>query len=266
MWFFGRKKARREKVDEFRGTKLTGLEDVKDTLLGRDLVITCSGPSFESYDDHLIPPHVLRVAINESIKVFDDASRPPEYWVFSDQPIIREYHQFHHETTRLLVMHEATQTFRKYLPNAHAHTVNSMAKIKEYDNPYQFYSRGTVLIGAIEMLRYMGAGRIFVFGCDFFRTDNAYYFDKEKRPRFSAEEQLLEAERIRFDGLPADVNLYATPNLRKMTDKMNKISAAGLWDKLEAYCVASPWSQQNALEKITFEEALSKMQERAGDA
>lgn len=249
MWFFGRKKTSVEKVNEFRGTALTGLEDVKDALAGRDIVITCSGPSFEAYDDQLIPSHVIRVAINETIAIFDDDNRPADYWVFSDQPIIEEYHKYHHKNTRLLVMHEATQTFRNYLPGADAHTVNSMARIQEYDNPYQFYSRGTVLIGAIEMLRYMGARRFFVFGCDFYRTQDAYYFDQEKQPRFAAEARLLDTERIQFEGLPDDVRLYATPNLRKMSDKMNRIKAAGLWDNLEAYCVASPWSQQNALEK-----------------
>ena len=248
-----------EPVNEFRGTRLTGLADVKDTLAGKDAVIACSGPSFRNYEDALIPSHVLRVAINETIRFFAELGRPPDYWVFSDQPIVEEYHQYHHGHTKLLVMHEATQTFRRYLPDADAHTVNSMAEVRDFDNPYQFYSRGTVLIGAIEMLRYMGIDRVFVFGCDFYRTEEAYYFDGDKQPRFTTETRLLDEERIYASDIPENIRLYSTPNLQKMTRKMRQVEAAGLWKDIDSYCVASPWSQQSALEKVSLDEAVRIM-------
>lgn len=254
-----------ERVDHFRGTQLTGIQELEGSLEGRDAVIGCSGPTFASYNDEEIPEHVVRVAVNEGIRKFSEGPRPADYWVFSDTPIIREYRELYRPETRLLVMHEATQTFRRYLPpEVEAWTVNSMEKPQAYDNPYQFYSRGTVTIGAIEMLRFMGVRRFFVHGLDCFRTHRNYYYDNRK-PIPVTERRLIEEERILFKGVPPGIRLFVTQKLRRMIVRLRTVLESGLWKDIEVFVVASPWSQA-PLPKLTHEEAVALMAESSPPA
>jgi len=251
---------KKDPVDRFRGRPLTGLGDLRGTLDGEDVVIACSGPTFQAYDDTAVPAHVKRVAINETIKKFSEISRPPGYWVFSDIPVVQDYHKFHDVLTTCLVMHEATVPVRKFVDrSAPVFTVNSMSKIREYDNPYQFFSRSTVLIGAVEMLRYMGVRRFFIFGADAFRTRRRYYYDAGRKPRYGTERRVESCDRVFFKGAPEPI--YATPKLKKMVDQVARAAASGLWDGLKLYCVASPYSQHTALEKISLEDAIGLMDE-----
>ncbi len=251
----------KDNVNQFRGQRLTGLADLKGTLEGKDVVIGCSGPTFSTYDDHEVPDHVIRVGLNEGIRKWtEDGKRPADYWVFSDTPILEEYSHLYQEGTKCLIMHEATQSWRRFIPKADVYTVNSMEEIREYDNPYQFFSRATVMIGAVEMLRYMGAKRFFIFGLDCFRTDKGYYFDG-RTPIPNTEKRTLETERVRAGDAPAGMRLFLTSKLRRMVDKLDKVKASGLWDGIEVYCVSSPYSQQRALAKITFAGALDLWKE-----
>ena len=88
-------------------------------------------------------------------------------------------------------MHQAANFIHNRSKAPDIYTMNSMPlPPKDYNNGYEFFSRGTVMIGAIEMARYMGIKEFYIFGLDCYRTEKDYYYDgrtpehtSEKNPR-----------------------------------------------------------------------------------
>jgi hypothetical protein len=231
----------------YGGMKLSGINDLKGKHAGGTAVMCCSGVTFKDYDDKKIPKDWIRFSINETIRKLGGDTR---YWVISDDPILSEYHDYCPANVNVLAMRQATRIAGKVLPKNRVWTVDSMADPADYDNGYQFYSRGTVLIGAIEMARWMGINRFFCFGLDCYcgSMDSDYYYDG-RRPQHASEHQRLHKEQVKDS--PPDLRIWVTHRLRKMIEKLNAVRAAGLWDGIEIHCVGSPSSQQNAIEKIS---------------
>lgn len=231
----------------YGGKELTGLADLKGTLVGRTAVICCSGTTLARYDDDRPPKDWLRVAVNEAILKLQTA----DYWVIADDPIVFEYAEKCPKATRILAMQQATTIIRRHCKEHWIRTVESMSAVKDPANGYQFFSRGTVLIGGIEMLRWMGVRRFYVFGLDCYRTEKAYYYDGRK-PIPLSEKHFTGSHRVR-DGVEGE-RIYVTDRLKWAIDRLSAARAAGLWDDVEIRCVDSPRSQQTAIEKMTIEE------------
>lgn len=243
----------RPKVYMFRDTKLTGIGKLKNIHQGRKVALCCSGTTFENYEDSNVPGDFLRVAVNEAIRKLSDVA---DYWVLSDIPIVLEYAHFVKPQTTVLAMHESSTKINRFCKTAKAiYTVDSMPKPGKYDNPYEFYSRGTVMIGAIEMLRFMGVREFFVFGLDCFALRDKYYYDG-RRPVPLSEKRINQATRIKRD-LPPEVRIFLTPRLSNMVKKLDEVAASKLWQDTEVFCVASPYSQQKAIPKMSLDEFLA---------
>ena len=243
----------REKiVYRHQGTVLSGISHLKNSYRGETAVIGCSGTTFSDYDDSWAPKTWKRFAVNETIRKLQSA----DFWVLSDNAIVHEYAQFCPETTTVLCMHEATEIIRKRCPQAkEIHTVESMNRCRDYKNGFEFYSRGTVLIGAIEMARYMGFKRFFVFGCDCYRLSDRYYYDRRKpipitEKQFNPRQPLVDKR----NPLPRDIKIFVTDRLKNMIKKLNVIRDSGLWYGIDIYCVNSPYSRQEAMRKISLSE------------
>lgn len=234
---------------EFQGKKLTGIGKLRGALRGKPVALCCSGTTLADYDDARVPVGWARIAINEAIRKLGDRA---DYWVLSDDPIVLEYAALCPERTTVLAMHNATRIARRHLRRHTIYTVNSMPKVGNYDNPYEFFSRGTVLIGAIEMARYMGAERFFIFGLDCYSLRDRYYYDGRTPPALS-EKKRDSVTRVRH-GLPPDVHIYVTARLRNMIKRLGEVKAKGLWRGVEIRCVGSPHSQQQAIEKMSWED------------
>lgn len=232
-------------------TVLSGIKQFKGKHKNRTAIIGCSGTTFAEYDDSWGPNQWARVAVNESIRKMQNA----DWWVCSDRQILIEYGKLCPKETEILCMHEGTEIVHKRAPQAAAiHTVESMRKPADYDNGFEFFSRGTVLIGAVEMLRYMGFNRFFVFGSDCYRLADQYYYDG--RQPIPLSEKSFDRRIREHHGLPTDVRIFITPRLRLMIDKLNV--AKTLWDKagIEIYCVNSPYSRQQAMPLMSREDFL----------
>lgn len=233
----------------FRGTPLTGIRALHGRYLGQTAVLCASGPSLAAYRDDLLPPAWPRFAINEAITLL---GRKATYWVLSDEPIVNGFYRHCPLSTRILAMHRASQLIPELCPNHWVRTVNSMDQIRDYGNGYEFFSRRTVLIGAIEMARYMGFSTLYIFGLDLFRTRSSYYFDG-KEAIVSSERRSDEPYRVhgtRHNGEP----IFQTPNLRNARDMLRKVRLSGLWDSIAMYAVGSPVSQQDAIPKLSWDE------------
>lgn len=245
----GRKSKNQTQVYRHGATVLSGITHLKNSYKDESAVFCCSGTTFGEYDDSWAPKTYKRFAINEAIRKL----RSADFWVLSDNAIVHDYTQYCPEQTEVLCMHEATEIIRKRCRQAkQIHTVESMPKVRDYDNGFEFYSRGTVLIGAIEMARYMGFKKCFVFGCDCYRLKQQYYYDNRKPVPIT--EKQFDARKPERGNFPRDVKIYVTTRLRNMIDKLNVIRDSGLWSDLELYCVNSPWSQQQVMRKITVDE------------
>lgn len=232
-------------VYRYAGKPLTGIDDLKGTAPCEEAVIGCSGLSFDRYDDSIPPPEWPRVAVNESIRKL----RSAEWWVLADDPILYEYADVAPADVKILAMQQATAIIGRFAKGRRYWTVESMSKIAPYDNGHQFYSRGTVLIGAIEMLRFIGFRRFFVFGCDCYRTKAAYYYDG-RAPIPLSEKHFVENQRVR--GHEGE-KIYVTPRLKNMIDRLGAVKRSGLWDGIEVWCVDSPHSQQDAFPKMSID-------------
>ena len=234
------------------GVKLTGIENLKGSREGETALVLCSGTSLKTYDDTIAPAEWSRFAINEGLSKIPNTA---DFWVLSDDPIVLEYSRFVEPVTTVLAMHQATERIGKFCKTAkEIRTVESMAKIRNYDNGFEFFSRGTVMIGAIEMARYMGFKRFFVFGCDCYRKLNEYYHDG-RNPVPLSEKNFDERQLVRTEeALPREDKPYVTARLRRMIEKLDDVVASGLWDDIELFCVNSPYSQQNAMPKISMDE------------
>jgi len=244
----------------YAGTKLTGLSGLKKKLKGmpvKTAIITCSGTSFKGYDDSWAPKSWPRFAVNETIKEMQGA----DYWVLADSEIAHQYSKHCPEETTVLAMRQATTLVghrKRYLQNHVVYSVDSMNNVKQrWDNGYQFFSRGTVMIGAIEMARWLGFTRFFVFGLDCFRTKAGYYYDGRK-PQHASEWKTIEIERVR--GQHKNGDIWVTSRLKRMIQKLDEVKGAGLWNDIEVYCVNSPDSQQTVVPKMTVEEFKAKVE------
>ena len=248
-----------------RKTRLTGICDLKDTKKGKTAVIWCSGPTFSSYKDTEIPEDWERFSVNETIKRDWPGwgGRNPEYWVLSDIPVVEKFFRHCPPESTILAMHRATETIVDRCPKNKIYTVNSMpdTQIKTFDNGYEFFSRRTVMIGAVEMARYMGFNRFFVFGLDLFRLPSKYYYDGKEAiwmgERRSPEKFLIRGKDNRCEGQ----RIYQTPNLRGARLMLWEVKKAGLWSDIDIHVVGSPISQQDTVPKMSkeaFEKILSK--------
>ena len=232
------------KVHRFAGAILTGINEMKGKHKSARVVVCGSGTTLEYLEVADIPDDWIVVAVNEAIKKIGSRAN---YWVLSDDPIVKLYARHCPENVTILAMHQATVSIPKALPNHEIFTVNSTNKIATKDDGFNFYSRGTVLIGAIEMLKYMGAKRFYCFGLDCYRTEDAYYYDGRK-PAMVTENQCVPAEMGR--NLPPGVRIFVTSRLKNMVNKLRELTREGLWDKIKVYCVNSPHSQQDSIPKM----------------
>jgi hypothetical protein len=251
---------------EYQGQKLTGIVNLKNKFPGQTAIMCCSGTTFLNYDDRIAPRSWKRFAINETIRYFSPAGFPtlrnkklpavgggtkPDFWVLSDDPIVHEYGEFCTEDTTVLCMHQATRIVRRGCKAKTIYTVESMPKPGRYENGYQFFSRGTVLIGAIEMARWMGFTRFFVFGLDCYRLKDQYYYDG-RTPGTASELHIAPSNRI-TSGMPPGIRGYIMPRQKMMVTRLQDVSASGLWKGLDMWCVGSPWSRQQTIPKMEWE-------------
>lgn len=241
----------------YAGVKLTGLKELKGAFKGETAVVGCSGTTFARYNDDLPPRAWKRFAVNEGIRKMADYA---DFWVMSDDPIVFEYMEFIRPQVTCLVMKQATRLAKHLRGGKAIYTVDSMRDPKDYGNGFQFFSRGTVLIGAIEMARYLGFERFFVFGCDCYRTKTSYYYDDRKPPKLS-ETKVIPHDRARET--PPNVQLYVTPLLKKMINRLEMV--APLWKGIKLYCVDSEYSQQTVMEKITIDDFRRMITEEETD-
>lgn len=227
--------------------KLSGIAALKGKYAGQTAVLCCSGTTLNRYNDDLPPRHWPRFAINEAVKKLGPAAN---FWVLADDPIVHEYAKHCFPSTTVLCMHQATRIIRELCKSRTIHTVESMPKPGRYDNGFQFYSRGTVMIGAVEMARYMGFTRFFVFGLDCFREKNLYYYDG-RTPLSNAENDFREEQRI-TSGVTPGSRIYVTPRLKNMIERLDIVRDSGLWAGVEIWCVDSPDSQQRGIPKMSI--------------
>ena len=258
----------KEKDYEFRRkVKLTGIRSLKGKDEGKTAVIWCSGPTFSTYDDSEIPDDWVRFSINETIQCNWPGwkGRNPEYWVLSDLPVVEKFAKHCPTDSTILAMHRATETINKVCPRNKIYTVNSVGLlsreqaehmampgtyIKTFDNGYEFFSRRTVMIGAVEMARYMGFTRFFVFGLDLFRLPSKYYYDGKDAiwmgERRSPQQFMIRTPGARHEGQ----RIYQTPNLRAARMMLHEVKKAKLWSDIEIHVVGSPYSQQDTVPKM----------------
>lgn len=234
-------------VFRYSGTKLTGINDLKNKHMDQNsVIIGCSGTTFADFKD-IAPDDIPRIAVNEAIRKMQNAS----YWVLSDIEIVIRYAEFCPSQTTILAMRDATKIIKKYCTENRIYTVDSMREAKKYDNGYQFFSRGTVLIGAIEMARWMGFNKMFVFGLDCYRTKDSYYYDGRK-PANASEHKCIPKEYVKNS--PPSHGMWVTSRLRKMINKLHDVDSAGIWSEIDVYCVGSPYSQQETIPKLSLSE------------
>lgn len=244
----------------FRGTQLSGICELKDKYSGETAAIWCSGPTFADYDDALVPSHFQRFAINETIRTHADKA---DWWVLSDQPIVDHFSQYCPEHVKILAMHRSSVEIHRRARAKQIWTVNSKDDPRDYGNGYEFYSRRTVAIGAVEMARFMGFRRAFLFGLDLFRLRASYYYDGANA--ISMSERRSGLQYVVRGGLQhKGQRIYQTPALRAARDALARVRKFGLWDEIDVFCVGSPNSQQESVPKISLEEFRSIV-EREGE-
>jgi hypothetical protein len=245
-----------QKVYRHGEVKLTGIKKLRNKYKDQVAVICCSGTTFERYDDSVIPKEWKRFAINEAVRKLQTSA---DFWVLSDDPIVLEYAKFCPKDTKVLCMHEGTKIIRRHCTAEEIYTVESMSKIRHYDNGFEFFSRGTVMIGAIEMARYMGFKTFYIFGHDCYRLKSQYYYDNRK-PIPLSENNCRDNYRVTHR-IPPGHRIYVTPRLRAMIGKLDTVKEFGLWNNIDIWCVDSPVSQQKAIPKMDIEEFHGKVKE-----
>ena len=232
------------------GVKLSGIAELKGSAK-RPVVVCGSGTTLNDLDLSEIPDDWIVVAVNEAIRKLTNRA---DYWVHSDRPISQGYGRFvNPERTTVLAMHDAVLYAEQCCPKrTKIYTTMSHAVVKAYDDGTNFFSRGTVLIGAVEMLRYLGARKFYCFGLDCFRTHDQYYYDGRKHP-LSSERQTWNTEQVMSD-IPPGVRIWVTSRLKRMVVKLRETVESGLWEKIEIWCVNSPYSQQKSIPLMDMDE------------
>ena len=131
------------------------------------------------------------------------------------------------------------------------------------------------MIGALEMARYMGFRKFFIFGLDCYAMRDHYYYVGSHPERSSASRRPLPLSEKRRDestrvkrGVPNDVRIYVTPRLKNMIQKLNDVRTSKIWKGVEMWCVGSPWSQQTAIARLSLDEfdAVCKAQTKKEEA
>lgn len=234
------------RVARSRSFAPTGIASLRSSLPGATAVFCCAGTSLRRYDDTIPPRSWPRFAVNSAIRRLSDVA---DFWVLADEPIALEYEVHALAGTAILAMHEAGPIMARRARGRPVYTVDSTPEAVTYGDGRRFFSRGTVLIGALEMARYMGVRRAFIFGLDCYARERDYYYDGRVPPK-GHEARPARSDRVR--GLPFVA--YVTPCLRRMIEKLDVARAAGLWDGMEIWCVGSSWSQQRAIPLMTAEE------------
>lgn len=241
------------------GRELTGINALKGRRKGSSGIILCSGPTLKNLDlGKIETKRATLFAVNEAI---GKAGSLADFWVCADDEIVVQYASKCPASTKILAMRQAVRYVPGHLPKKQTYTVDSMSDPKEFGNGYQFWSRGTVLIGAIEMGRFMGIDEFYIFGLDCFRTRTDYYYDGRK-PQFATEHKLLDSERVRKT--VTGEGLWITAKLKRMIEKLDITVKQGLWDDIDIWCVNSPDSQQNAIPKITMAEFIERQKADEG--
>lgn len=218
----------------FGKVRLTGIVELKDAHRGESGVFLCDGPTLDDYDDRLPPRHWKRFAIAGAIERIRERA---DYWVVSDVEDVEKYAKACPRSVTVLAMHEATTVIHDHCPGFKIRTVTSMAEPREYRNGFQFYSRGTLLIGTVELARYMGIHKGYVFGLDLFDApaDDAWKPDP-RRPH-----------KGRYRGTVTALH-------RRAVEKLRGAKEAELWDGLELHAVGSPLSAQDAIPPMSWEQ------------
>ncbi len=229
-----------------QGCEFTGIRKFKGKLSGKKAIICCSGTSLKTYVDHAHPEEWVRIAVNEGIRKISDTA---DFWVLSDKAIVDEYGDICEPHTTILAMHQSSKYTHKFkVPDIY--TTNSMPlPAKKHDNGYEFFSRGTVMIGAVEMARYMGINEFYVFGLDCYRTETDYYYDG-RTPEHTTERNPTGARK----GWGYKEGVLVSDRLQRMIHVLDAVKSSGLWDDIKIYCVNSPMSQQTAVPHMTLEE------------
>jgi hypothetical protein len=219
--------------------QLSGIAHMEGRHAGETCVVLCPGPTLSDYRDKGIPPSWKRVAVDGAI---ERLGAKADYWVVSDVPVVEAFAQHCPETVTVLAMHEATTVVGRLLPSHEVHTVTSMPAARDYGNGFEFFSRGTVAIGAVEMGRYLGFLRFFVIGLDLFDPRGpAQPRSKKGKPRPWHKEH-----RGRFD-------LVQTRAQRRAAQRIDEVMDAGLWQEVEVYAVGA-LAAQHALPRLDWEE------------
>ena len=224
----------------------SGIEDLRGSLAGRTAVFCCAGTTMQAayLAASPFPPAWPVFAINGAMRM---VGAQAAYWVLADIPIVHEYARSCPEHTTILAMHEAGPEVLQALPRHEIRTVHSTPDLADAGDGYRFFSRGTVLIGALLMARYMGIATGYVFGLDCYRTAAAYYYDGRK-PTVRSESD----PRVR-DCTPCQGGVI-TPRLMRMIERLREARSAGLFCGMDLRCVGSPLSAQDAIERMTVDE------------
>jgi len=227
----------------------TGITEFKGKLKGKKAVICCSGTSLRDYDDSTIPEDWVRIAVNEGIRKLTDTA---DFWVLSDRAIVYEYADKCKDHTSVLAMHQSGNYIYDRCKVPDIYTMNSMPlPAKEYNNGYEFFSRGTVMIGAVEMARYMGIEEFYVFGLDCYRTKNEYYYDGRTPEHTSEKNPILAGSRKGWEY--DEEGRLVTHRLGKMIEVLEEVEKSGLWEGIKIHCVNSPKSKQKSIPHMTLE-------------
>ena len=232
------------------GKKFTGITNFKNKFQGKKAIVCCSGTTLSSYVDADHPEDWIRIAVNEGIRKIADTA---DFWVLSDRAIVYEYADLCKPHTTVLAMHESANFIQRCeVPDIY--TMNSMPlPPRSFDNGYEFFSRGTVMIGAIEMARYMGIDEFYVFGLDCYRTESNYYYDG-RTPEHTSERNPMGKRR----GWAYNDGILVSERLAKMIHVLDVVKESGLWKGIKVYCVNSPRSQQKAIPHMTLVELEEK--------
>jgi hypothetical protein len=231
-------------------TPLTGINDLKGKYAGKTAVFWCSGPTFATYDNARVPEDWVRFSINETIRTHGNQA---DFWVLSDQVIVDRFATMCPEDVWILAMHASTDTIAAKCPRNKVWTVNSMDEIKDFANGYEFFSRRTVLIGGVEMARYMGFTRFFVFGLDLFRLRRSYYYDGAEAIAM-ADRGAKNEHMVRTLNRHEGQRIYQSPHLRQARLTLESTAMRKLWAGLDIHVVGSPLSCQSAVPKMSWED------------